>query len=113
MGCAEFPFVVLTSNDEREFPMAFLPPVHPAGHQTGGGEAIGRHHRVPPGPGSGPGTEAGRKAMITKFLDRQRTRGTLANDQLLNAVLMAERGLDGDEGLQLIHKDLLRALDEG
>jgi MoxR-like ATPase len=111
VGCAEFPFVVLTSNDEREFPMAFLRrcirlDIRPAEEKRLA--AIIASHL---GPASG--TEDVRKAMVTKFLERQRTKGTLANDQLLNAVLMAERGLDGGEGLELIHNDLLRPLDEG
>ncbi|MFI9365635.1 AAA family ATPase [Kitasatospora sp. NPDC053057] len=111
--CAHFPLVVLTSNGEREFPSALLrrcvrleiqPPTEErlaamvAAH-------LGADH-------SADGTQ--RAELITEFLRRQREDGAdLANDQLLNALLMAERGLWGSgSGRGVIHDALLRPLNE-
>ncbi|MFF3653794.1 AAA family ATPase [Streptomyces olivochromogenes] len=116
VACAEFPFVVLTSNEEREFPMAFLrrcirleigaaDPKRLAG--------IVAAHLDPPGmPALEP--SGARAELIAEFLTRQREIGALANDQLLNALLMAERGLwDGETGRALLRDHLLRPLDQG
>ncbi|NEB03215.1 MoxR family ATPase [Streptomyces sp. SID13726] len=112
VACAEFPFVVLTSNEEREFPMAFLrrcirleigtpDPKRLAGMlaaHLGGADTAG----------------GARAELIAEFLSRQREMGALANDQLLNALLMAERGLwDGETGRDLVRDHLLRPLDRG
>ncbi|MBD0695680.1 AAA family ATPase [Streptomyces sp. CBMA123] len=111
--CAHFPLVVLTSNGEREFPSALLrrcvrleiqPPTEDrlaamvAAHLGADGSPDG----------------AQRAALITEFLRRQREDGAdLANDQLLNALLMAERGLWGSgPGRDVIHDVLLRPLNE-
>ncbi|MEU6709631.1 AAA family ATPase [Streptomyces wuyuanensis] len=111
--CAQFPFVVLTSNAEREFPTAFLrrcvrlevqPPDE---HRLA---AMVAAHL-----GGNTATASLRTELITDFLRRQREEGAaLANDQLLNALLMAERGLwDNEAGRELIHKVLLRPLTDG
>ncbi|MFJ4184433.1 AAA family ATPase [Kitasatospora sp. NPDC089509] len=111
--CAHFPLVVLTSNGEREFPSALLrrcvrleiqPPTEErlaamvAAH-------LGADHSA---------DGAQRAALITEFLRRQREDGAdLANDQLLNALLMAERGLWGSgPGRDVIQDVLLRPLNE-
>ncbi|MBV2155032.1 MoxR family ATPase [Kitasatospora sp. SUK 42] len=111
--CADFPLVVLTSNGEREFPSALLrrcvrleiqPPTEDrlaamvAAHLGSDESADGLQ----------------RAELITEFLRRQREDGAeLANDQLLNALLMAERGLWGSRpGRGVIHDVLLRPLNE-
>lgn len=90
--CREFPFVVLTSNAEREFAPAFLRrclrlhltapsreklaevvQAHlPLGHLTDAERVV---------------AEAQRTALLEQFLSR-RTSGDLATDQLMNAVFM-------------------------
>ncbi|MFD3717845.1 AAA family ATPase [Streptomyces sp. NPDC058674] len=113
VACAEFPLVVLTSNAEREFPTAFLRrcvrlDIEPPDEQRLA--AMVAAHL-----GDGIGTEVQRAALIAEFLRRQRENGAeLANDQLLNALLMAERGLaDSELGRSAIHDVLLRPLNEG
>ncbi|KUO18937.1 AAA family ATPase [Streptomyces dysideae] len=115
VACAEFPFVVLTSNEEREFPMAFLRrcvrlEIGPADKERLAG-MVAAHLGPPP---AGNGSAELRAGIIAQFLARQRETGALANDQLLNALLMAERGLGDDEtGRALLGDDLLRPLDRG
>ncbi|MET9759754.1 MoxR family ATPase [Streptomyces sp. NPDC006372] len=115
VACAQFPFVVLTSNDEREFPMAFLRrcirlEIGAADEERLAG-MIAAH--LGPATGSANAGEA-REKLIAEFLHRQRERGALANDQLLNALLMAERGLwDEETGRALLRDHLLRPLDRG
>lgn len=116
VACAEFPFVVLTSNEEREFPMAFLRrcirlEIKAADAKRLAG--IVAAHLDPPGTPV-PEPTGARAKLIGEFLTRQRELGPLANDQLLNALLMAERGLwDDDTGQSLLRDDLLRPLDRG
>lgn len=116
VACAEFPFVVLTSNEEREFPMAFLRrcirlEIGAADKQRLTGMVAA--HLGEPG-ADGNGSAAVRDELIGQFLAKQREVGALANDQLLNALLMAERGLWDDEtGRALLGEDLLRPLDRG
>ncbi|MFI7414956.1 AAA family ATPase [Streptomyces sp. NPDC049627] len=114
LACAQFPFVVLTSNEEREFPMAFLrrcirlETAAPDRERLTGMVAA---HLGAPG-ANGSGTARMRAELIGQFLAKQRESGVLANDQLLNALLMAERGLwDDDTGRALLGEDLLRPLD--
>jgi MoxR-like ATPase len=123
VACTEFPFVVLTSNEEREFPMAFLRrcirlEIGAADRDRLAGMVAA--HLGPPAPdGNGPnggngGSAEARAEIIAQFLAKQRETGALANDQLLNALLMAERGLwDNDAGRKLLGDDLLRPLDRG
>lgn len=117
VACAQFPFVVLTSNEEREFPMAFLRrcirlEIGAADQERLTG-MVAAHLGEPGRRGNGSTAEV-RAQIIAQFLTRQREVGTLANDQLLNALLMAERGLwDTDKGRKLLGDDLLRPLDRG
>ncbi|MFI1731878.1 AAA family ATPase [Streptomyces acidicola] len=87
--CRAFPFVVLTSNGEREFPPAFLRRcVRLELHQPRDThlEQIVRAHLGEP--------DAYARDLINRFLSRG-TDGELATDQLLNAVyLTGVAGLD-------------------
>ncbi|PZT69559.1 MoxR family ATPase [Streptomyces sp. SW4] len=87
--CRAFPFVVLTSNGEREFPPAFLRRCvtlrlrQPDDRQLAG---IVRAHLGEP--------DAYAEQLITRFLSRIDS-GELATDQLLNAIYLARAsGLD-------------------
>lgn len=110
--CREFPFVVLTSNSERSFPKAFLrrcirleigmPRIDKLARMVNAhlGEATPEVAKV-------------RRDLIAQFLAKQDEQGAiLANDQLLNALLMASAGLGDDGGRAIITKHLLRPLDE-
>ncbi|NGO81470.1 MoxR family ATPase [Streptomyces sp. YC504] len=88
--CRAFPFTVLTSNGEREFPPAFLRRcVRLELHQPREAhlEKIVRAHLGEPTPYA--------QELIAGFLDRG-SAGELATDQLLNAIyLTGAAGLDG------------------
>ncbi|MEV5877496.1 MoxR family ATPase [Streptomyces sp. NPDC052101] len=114
--CTEFPFVVLTSNAQREFPTAFLRRCVRLDMQPPNAErlaAMVSAHWDNPG-GEGQVLPAHAQDMIAEFL-RQREDGVeLANDQLLNALLMAGRVLwDGERGRHLVREVLLRPLNQG
>ncbi|MEU5344516.1 MoxR family ATPase [Streptomyces sp. NPDC020766] len=87
--CRAFPFVVLTSNGEREFPPAFLRRcVRLELHQPRAAhlESIVRAHLGEP--------DAHARDLIDRFLSRG-TDGELATDQLLNAIyLTGTAGID-------------------
>lgn len=81
--CLEFPFVILTSNGEREFPPAFL-------------RRCLRLELQPPGPSQlaeiierhlGPELASDGRDLLSQFLTR-RQEGDLAADQLLNAIYL-------------------------
>ncbi|MFE6482837.1 AAA family ATPase [Streptomyces sp. NPDC057757] len=94
--CRAFPFVVLTSNGEREFPPAFLRRcVRLELHQPRDAhlESIVRAHLGEP--------DAYAKELIARFLSRG-TGGELATDQLLNAIY-----LTGASGLDTASRDEL------
>lgn len=80
--CRAFPFVVMTSNGEREFPPAFLRRCvrlelpQPRGAHL---ERIVRAHLGEP--------DANARELIDRFLE-QGKRGELATDQLLNAIYL-------------------------
>jgi MoxR-like ATPase len=111
--CAEFPFVVLTSNSERAFPTAFLrrcvrleiPPPDEA--------KLARMVAAHLEPAS-PEVTSARQELIAAFIRKQRDEAAvLASDQLLNALLMASAGLwDSAQGQSLIDEHLLRSLNE-
>jgi MoxR-like ATPase len=110
--CAEFPFVVLTSNAERDFPMAFLRRCIRLEIPLPSQEKLARMVAAHLEPAS-PEVTAAREQLIAKFISKQQT-AVLANDQLLNALLMATAaGLwDSDQGYRLIDEHLLRSLDQ-
>ncbi|MEU9404968.1 MoxR family ATPase [Streptomyces sp. NPDC048281] len=90
--CRAFPFVVITSNGERQFPPAFLrrcvrldvsPP-----REDQLATMIAAHFR----------DQEGRyDDMIRAFVERSREHGGLATDQLLNAVFLRTAGVREDD----------------
>lgn len=89
--CQEFPFVVLTSNGEREFPPAFLrrclrlemqPPDYLSLTNI-----IASHFDVQPSDLDYINN------LVSRFLERQ-GRGDLSTDQLLNAVFLTMKGVN-------------------
>jgi MoxR-like ATPase len=89
--CRAFPFVVLTSNGEREFPPAFLRRCVTLRLRRPEPEHLEDIVRAHLGEPSGYG-----KDLIKRFLERG-SGGELATDQLLNAIyLTGASGLDPD-----------------
>ncbi|MEV5954696.1 MoxR family ATPase [Streptomyces sp. NPDC051987] len=90
--CRAFPFVVITSNGERQFPPAFLrrcvrldvsPP-----REDQLAAMIAAHFRD---------QEGRHDDMIRAFVERSRQHGGLATDQLLNAVFLRTAGVREDD----------------
>ncbi|MGV9315659.1 AAA family ATPase [Streptomyces sp. NPDC003691] len=82
--CRAFPFIVLTSNGEREFPPAFLRrcvPLHLRRPEPDHLELIVRAHLGE--------LDDEMKRIIATFLERGST-GELATDQLLNAIYLSK-----------------------
>ncbi len=106
--CRQFPFVVMTSNGERDFPAPFLRRClrldiqEPKREQL---EDIIKAHfdnKLPPGT----------KELIDDFLTRVESRKALATDQLLNAVfLVAGEELASEEERKRVIEALLRHLE--
>lgn len=90
--CKEFPFVVLTSNGEREFPPAFLRRClrfeMPEPNEALLGKIVTAH--------LGPEAATEADQIIKDFLDRK-SAGSLATDQLLNAIFLLLQKRDGME----------------
>lgn len=107
--CYEFPFVVLTSNGERDFPPAFLrrclrlnivPP-----DKSKLAEIV-RAHLAPE-----PNMQEQVDRLIEEFI-AQRAKGTQATDQLLNAVYLALHQIDPlGRDLAGLRETLFRPLD--
>ncbi|WP_433327917.1 AAA family ATPase [Spirillospora sp. CA-294931] len=95
VGCRAFPLVVMTSNGEREFPPAFLRRCVTVELRQPAGEdelaAIVREHLGPLADRS--------DDLVRRFLERARA-GSLATDQLLNAVYLC-RHADAADRLDL------------
>ncbi len=91
--CRAFPFTVLTSNAEREFPAAFLRRCvvlelrRPEGAEL---EAIVKAHL--------PGSDAELVDEILRVFLARREDGELATDQLLNAIYLTSRPELGEAG---------------
>lgn len=107
VSCREFPFVVITSNGERQFPPAFLRRCMRLDIQPPGRDALVSIVTAQLG------TEAAERStvIIEAFLDR-RQRGDLATDQLLNAIYLAMSGSrpEGETRDRLLDR-LLQTLD--
>lgn len=105
--CHAFPFIVLTSNDEREFPPAFLrrcirlemkkPELKDLERIVG--EHLGEERF----------NEA--KELVATF-DENRKLGDVATDQLLNAIYLKMEGVDSREKKD-IFEAILRPLNQG
>jgi MoxR-like ATPase len=109
--CKEFPFVVLTSNAERNFPQAFLRRCIRLEIKPPSAKKLERLVEAHLGPAEGTAATV-RQDLINKFSQKQ-SGAVLANDQLLNALLMAGQGLrDEQDGWDLIDSHLLKPLDE-
>ncbi|HYP29645.1 MAG TPA: MoxR family ATPase [Blastocatellia bacterium] len=100
--CREFPFVVLTSNGEREFPSAFLRRCLRLEMPEPDRELLGRI--VSAHLGAKAAAEA--DEIIEEFLER-RSSGALATDQLLNAIHMLMQKRDGISANRDVFVDLL------
>jgi len=105
--CCAFPFVVLTSNGEREFPAPLL-------------RRCLRLDITPPNKDvltsivkSHLNSELNEKVepLIEKFLEHRRSKGHLANDQLLNTIFMLTRAIGLDTaGEEEIRQTLFQTL---
>jgi MoxR-like ATPase len=104
--CDQFPFVILTSNGEREFPPAFLRRCLRLDLRQPNPEelaAIVKAHL-------GDNIIEKAKPIIETFLER-RDQGDLATDQLLNAIYLLTRKADmSDDDKKKLTEQLLRYL---
>ncbi|QQS48747.1 MAG: MoxR family ATPase [Acidobacteriota bacterium] len=104
--CCAFPFVILTSNGEREFPPPLLRrclqlEIDPPNEKVL--ETIIRNHL------KDKLTEEALQ-LIPKFLERRRTKGHLSNDQLLNAVFMVSQATGLIDSIDDLEEKLYRTL---
>ncbi|MEV4160834.1 AAA family ATPase [Nonomuraea dietziae] len=107
--CRAFPFIVITSNGEREFPPAFLRRCirlempEPSAERLA--ELVVAHF--------GQDAEPYKDRIIQEFLD-YRTRNSVAADQLLNALHLVITGQDGwsEQFYKQVLDVVLRRLDE-
>lgn len=84
--CQEFPFVILTSNGERDFPAPFLRRCLRLNMDEPDDEMLGRIVAAH----LGEETAAAARDLITNYVER-RSQGELATDQLLNVVYLLAR----------------------
>ncbi len=112
--CADFPVVILTSNNERDFPRAFLRRCIRLEIPPPGEKKLARMVAAHLKPAATPLEDSERQELIATFIRKQTSEAAvLANDQLLNALVMAAAGLwDSEEGQRLIDTHLLRPLDQ-
>jgi MoxR-like ATPase len=107
--CRAFPFVVLTSNRERELPAPFLRRClrldipRPDDKKL---EKIVRAHF----PDANDETLEKAESLISRFLEDADNGKLLSTDQLLNAVFLASRGIDMDR--EELRKVVMRDLNE-
>lgn len=99
--CQAFPFIILTSNRERELPQAFLRRCLRLDIKEPSPEKL---QRIVKARFQQP--EVDYHALIKKFVEH-REKGMLANDQLLNALYLVTQGIE----LETIHADRPKLLD--
>jgi MoxR-like ATPase len=87
--CRAFPFVVLTSNEEREFPPAFLRRCLRLDMKVPDKDKLLKIVEAHLGPEVFPAADQ----LVEDFLI-ERSTGDLATDQLLNAIYLCSRGID-------------------
>jgi MoxR-like ATPase len=110
--CTEFPFIVMTSNEERDFPPAFLRRCIRFSMPTPDEETVRkiiRAHLDMEVPASGP-----MASLVADFVRRLDARENLAIDQLLNAVFVlsgdnAPEGVYREELVGILLRELTRA----
>jgi len=113
--CGEFPFVVMTSNAEREFPAPLLRRCirlevpQPDENELAAiiGSHLGKFEKL--------GFISGRNDLIKSFSDKLKANADLATDQLLNAMFLTVSMRDGtrsfDEAeLKMLRENLFRSL---
>jgi len=105
--CGEFPFVVITSNGEREFPPPFLRRCLRLDIDPPGRDKLSRIVSAH----LGKDVEQAAGTLIDEFLKR-RTAGDIATDQLLNAIFLVtdRKVVSTDEQREELKKTLLRTL---
>ncbi len=103
--CYAFPFVVLTSNDEREFPPAFLRRCLRLEMKFPCVKRLTNIVKAHLGPEVFPKAEQ----LITEFIER-RNKGDLATDQLLNAIYLLTRPGVGSDDKDTLANALLKYL---
>jgi MoxR-like ATPase len=92
--CKSFPFVVMTSNEEREFPPPLMRRclclnIKPPEDKNVLADMIKRHFDE-----EDKEIEEEVKDLISRFIDRRRTEGHMGTDQLFSAVFLLTRGLE-------------------
>ena len=110
--CKAFPFVVLTSNAERELPAPFLRRCLRLDIPEPNAEKLARIVRAHFDGIEGKTDENSRKIredLIHKFLER-RKEGELATDQLLNAIYLTTRNIDIESGATDDKESLIKAV---
>lgn len=105
--CLEFPFVVVTSNGEREFPPAFLRRCLRLDIDPPNAEKLARIVRAH----FDKEIEGQAGPLIADFMQR-RTSGDIATDQLLNAIFLVtdRKVVSSDEEREELKTTLLRTL---
>jgi MoxR-like ATPase len=105
--CLEFPFVVITSNGEREFPPAFLRRCLRLDIDPPNPEKLARIVRAH----FDKDIESQAGPLITDFIER-RASGDIATDQLLNAIFLVTdcKVVSSDEEREELKTTLLRTL---
>ena len=110
--CNAFPFVVLTSNGERELPPAFLRRCLRLHIEEPNPDTLGKIVTAHFGVADEQG-QAEREKLIHTFLKR-RKKEELATDQLLNAIYLLTRGvnleLDGKDDKESLLDAVLKQL---
>ena len=110
--CHEFPVVVMTSNGERDFPPAFMRRCIrleiPQPSRSKLTRLLAAHLPTDGGP-----SQEIREALISEFLRKRDQDSELANDQLLNAVQLAQQLWNSQEERSLIVDHALRPLNGG
>lgn len=90
IGCTKFPFIVMTSNGERDFPAPFLRRcirfTMPNPDEAQLARIVSAH--------LGPDVAASAEEMLRKFAEDLRNDKRLATDQLLNAIFLVTRAPD-------------------
>lgn len=110
--CKEFPFVVMTSNGERDFPPAFLRRCLRLKMEE---PELDKLRNIVAGYLGG-GVQKKYDWVIQEFFDQRKSK-ILATDQLLNAVHLISKGkIDNEQSIEALKQDLLsnifRSLDE-